>query len=128
MRGGLYLFYFLKSVSLEHSNIYISKKVIVYFYLNWMIKYAYNCCWRWYFHVWQDFHLDFYFNFRDILLYGTGNSNTFSHKKNCEIFFQISFTGFVVCLFHIWEGCRLASEEFPEIAAKLRCHSKRSFL
>ena len=33
-----------------------------------------------YFHVCKDFHLDFYFNFRNILLYGTANSNTSGPK------------------------------------------------
>ena len=55
--------------------------------------FAYNSCWRWYFHVCKDFHLDFYFNFRNILLYGIANSNT---KYDFGKFF---FFSFLFCLF-----------------------------
>ena len=42
--------------------------------------------------------------------------------------FPSTFLHFILFAFFILEGGMVACKEFPQIAAKLCCHSKRSFL
>ena len=99
----------------------------------WQIMHniIWNCyiLWHWYFRVCKDFHLDLRFNFRNILVYGPVTAT----HSNISLGHFTRFS-FLICWHFIWfaffilEGGMVACKEFPQIAAKLCCHSKRSFL
>ena len=63
------------------------------------------------------------------MVYGPGNCHTFEHFfGGISHFSFFIFLHFILFAFFILEGGMVACKEFPQIAAKLCCHSKRSFL